>query len=56
MALVVGALLAAMRVSPIPLARAIGTGYVYTVRNTRCCVIMLIVRLRRSPSSTSARS
>ena len=34
MALVVGAVLAAMRVSPIPLARAIGALYVYTIRNT----------------------
>jgi glutamate transport system permease protein len=42
MALVVGTLLAAMRVSPIPLARAIGTGYVYTVRNTPLLLIMLL--------------
>jgi glutamate transport system permease protein len=42
MALVVGAVLASMRVSPIPLARAIGTVYVYTIRNTPLLVIMII--------------
>jgi len=42
MALVVGAVLAAMRVSPVGLARAIGTVYVYTVRNTPLLVIMII--------------
>jgi glutamate transport system permease protein len=42
MALVVGAILAAMRVAPIALARAIGTLYVYTVRNTPLLVIMVI--------------
>jgi glutamate transport system permease protein len=42
MALVVGAVLAAMRVSPVPLARAIGTLYVYTIRNTPLLVIMII--------------
>ncbi len=41
-AMVVGTLLAAMRVSPIPLARAIGTIYVYTVRNTPLLLIMLL--------------
>ncbi len=41
-ALVVGSLLAALRVSPIPLGRAIGTFYVYTVRNTPLLVIMLL--------------
>jgi glutamate transport system permease protein len=41
-ALVVGTLLAALRVSPIPLGRAVGTGYVYTVRNTPLLVIMLL--------------
>jgi len=41
-ALVLGAILAAMRVSPITLARAIGTLYVYTVRNTPLLVIMII--------------
>ena len=41
-ALVLGAILAAMRVSPIALARAIGTVYVYTVRNTPLLVIMTI--------------
>jgi glutamate transport system permease protein len=42
MALVVGSILAAMRVAPIALARAIGTMYVYTVRNTPLLVIMLL--------------
>lgn len=42
MAMVIGAILAAMRVSPIALARGIGTGYVYTVRNTPLLVIMII--------------
>ena len=42
MALVVGPVLAAMRVSPIALARSIGAFYVYTVRNTPLLVIMLI--------------
>jgi glutamate transport system permease protein len=42
LALVVGFLLAAMRVSPIPLARAFGTAYVNTVRNTPLLVIMFI--------------
>ena len=41
-ALVVGSLLAALRVSPIPLARGIGTVYVYTVRNTPLLLIMLL--------------
>jgi glutamate transport system permease protein len=41
-ALVVGSLLAALRVSPIPLARGIGTVYVYTVRNTPLLAIMIL--------------
>ena len=41
-ALVVGSLLAALRVSPVPLARGIGTVYVYTVRNTPLLLIMLL--------------
>jgi len=41
-ALVVGSVLAALRVSPIPLARGIGTVYVYTVRNTPLLLIMLL--------------
>jgi glutamate transport system permease protein len=41
-ALLLGAVLAAMRVSPVALARAIGTLYVYTVRNTPLLVIMII--------------
>ncbi len=42
LALVVGFLLAAMRVSPIRLARGFGTAYVNTVRNTPLLVIMFI--------------
>lgn len=42
MALLLGAILAAMRVSPVALARAIGTVYVYTVRNTPLLIIMII--------------
>lgn len=41
-AMVLGSLLAAMRVSPIRLARGIGAAYVYTVRNTPLLLIMLI--------------
>jgi glutamate transport system permease protein len=41
-ALVIGSLLAALRVSPIPLARGIGTVYVYTVRNTPLLAIMTL--------------
>jgi glutamate transport system permease protein len=41
-AMVVGAVLAAMRVSPIALARTIGSTYVYTVRNTPLLVIMTV--------------
>ena len=39
-ALVVGFVLAALRVSPIPLGRAIGTTYVYIVRNTPLLLLM----------------
>ena len=42
MAVVVGFLLAALRVSPIPLGRAFGTWYVNTVRNTPLLLIMFI--------------
>ncbi len=41
-ALLIGSILAAMRVSPVPLARALGTFYVYTVRNTPLLLIMLL--------------
>jgi len=41
--LVLGSFLAAMRVSPIWIARAIGTAYVYAVRNTPLLVIMLLM-------------
>lgn len=43
MALVVGSVLAALRVSPIPLGRAFGTWYVNTVRNTPLLLIMFIL-------------
>jgi glutamate transport system permease protein len=42
MALLIGSLLAALRVAPMPLARGIGTFYVYTVRNTPLLLIMSI--------------
>ncbi len=42
LALVIGSALAAMRVSPIRLARGVGTVYVYAVRNTPLLLIMLI--------------
>lgn len=42
LALVVGFFLAALRVSPIPLGRGIGTAYVNTVRNTPLLLIMLL--------------
>ena len=42
MALVIGSILASLRVSPIPLGRAVGAGYVYTVRNTPLLLIMLL--------------
>ncbi len=42
LALVIGSVMAALRVSPIRLGRGIGTFYVYTVRNTPLLVIMLI--------------
>jgi glutamate transport system permease protein len=41
-ALVVGSVMAAFRVSPVPLARGIGTLYVYTVRNTPLLAIMIL--------------
>lgn len=41
-ALVVGTILAAMRVGPIPLGRAVGGLYIRLVRNTPLLVIMLI--------------
>lgn len=42
LAFVVGFLLAAMRVSPIPLARAFGAWYVNTVRNTPLLLLMFL--------------
>jgi glutamate transport system permease protein len=42
-ALVVGFVLAALRVSPIPVGRGIGAAYVQLVRNTPLLLIMLIV-------------
>lgn len=38
-ALVLGIVVGAMRVSPVPIARAVGTGYVNTVRNTPLTLI-----------------
>ncbi len=42
LALLVGSLMAGLRVSPIALGRGIGTVYVYTVRNTPLLLIMLL--------------
>ena len=42
LALVLGFVLAALRVSPIPLGRLVGTAYVNLVRNTPLLLIMLI--------------
>ena len=42
MALLIGSLMAGLRVSPIALGRHIGAFYVYTVRNTPLLVIMLL--------------
>ena len=42
-AMVVGFFLAALRVSPVPIGRAIGAAYVRLVRNTPLLLIMLIV-------------
>ncbi|HEU4512779.1 MAG TPA: amino acid ABC transporter permease [Nocardioidaceae bacterium] len=42
LALVLGFVLAALRVSPIPLGRLVGTAYVNVVRNTPLLLIMLI--------------
>lgn len=41
-ALVLGSILAAMRVAPVRAARTLGTAYVYIVRNTPLLVIMLL--------------
>jgi glutamate transport system permease protein len=41
-AFIVGSVMAALRVGPIPLGRATGTAYVYTVRNTPLLVIMTL--------------
>ncbi|MBY6410998.1 amino acid ABC transporter permease [Rhodococcus sp. BP-252] len=40
-ALIIGTIIAAMRVSPIPIARAIATGYVTIFRNTPLTLIIL---------------
>ena len=42
LAMAVGTVLAGLRVSPIPLGRAFGTGYVYVVRNTPLLLIMFL--------------
>lgn len=40
-ALILGTILAVLRVAPIPVLRAIGTGYVNTVRNTPLTLLMV---------------
>lgn len=42
LAMVLGSVLAALRVSPIPLGRFVGTAYVNLIRNTPLLLIMLI--------------
>ncbi len=62
LAMVLGSVLAALRVSPIPLGRFVGTAYVNLVRNTPLLLIMLIFVFglpssaspRRSTSTTSS--
>ncbi|MCX2711380.1 amino acid ABC transporter permease [Mycolicibacterium sp. J2] len=44
-ALVLGTLLAAMRLSPVPVMRALGTGYVNVVRNTPLTLILVFCSL-----------
>ena len=44
-ALVVGVVLATMRVSPVPVLRAVGTGYVTVFRNVPLVVLFLITIL-----------
>lgn len=41
-ALVVGFVLAGLRVSPVPLGRAVGTAYVYIIRNTPLLLLMFL--------------
>src|SRR3954471_274079 len=45
LSLIFGTLLAAMRVSPTPIARVIGTLYVNTLRNTPLTLLLLLVSL-----------
>lgn len=44
-ALVLGTVLAAMRLSPVPVMRAVGTGYVNLVRNTPLTLILVFCSL-----------
>ena len=43
MSLILGTVLAAMRVSPIPILRATGTGYVTVIRNTPLVVMFVLI-------------
>lgn len=45
LSLIVGTLLAAMRVSPVPVLRAVGTFYVNTLRNTPLTLVLLFCSL-----------
>ena len=49
--LVVGGVLAAMRVSPVPFLRGAGMTYVNIVRNTPLTLVLLLLRLRVDPRS-----
>lgn len=44
-ALILGAIVGAMRVSPVPIMRAVGTVYVNTIRNTPLTLILLFFAL-----------
>ena len=50
LALLLGTLLAAMRVSPVPTLRAAGTTYVEVVRNTPLTVVFFFARLTGNPT------
>ena len=42
LALVLGFVVGAMRVSPVPIARAVGTAYVNTIRNTPLTLVFFV--------------
>jgi glutamate transport system permease protein len=52
-ALVQGTVLAAMRLSPVPVMRAVGTAYVNWVRNTPLTLILVFCSLGLANTCTS---